>query len=449
MPPADIEALMDACQADPACSYDELSLERESVIHNVATRLPTEDGYFHIHLFTDSHGKEHIALVKGDVFQGENVLTRVHSECLTGDLFGSLRCDCGPQLHHAMRMIEEEDRGLILYLRQEGRGIGLKEKLKTYNLQDQGFDTVDANIELGHRAEERKYDVAARMLETLGVLSIRLLSNNPDKVRKLQSLGVRITDRIPIEPKVNTENLKYLRTKVQRMGHILDTRELHPHLPEIDDVVRFIRRAQENKEGTPEITVLNIRTLNGRYPYLRGIKAGERELSVRVLKERLGTLHDALLIGSEDLETYHGFKDLVGPIRNVLIYDPRGEVNLSNSEHIHDELDVVFLHLGNMDDGKLRELEGKGFGIYDIGNGSGRLSEEKLLELHPALGISSLITEGTNDVGAFFLEKGMADMKVHVILPTFDGHELHRIDIGPNLVSPRMVSLGDVTVYYS
>ncbi len=449
MPPAELEALMKACQTDPACVYDEPALEHELVVHNVATRLPTADGSFFIHLFTDTHKKEHIALVKGDVYGADNVLTRVHSECMTGDLFGSLRCDCGPQLHHAMRIIEEENIGIILYLRQEGRGIGLKEKLKTYNLQDQGLDTVDANIELGHKAEERKYDIAARMLEMLGVGSIRLLSNNPDKVKKLEKLGVSITDRVPIEPKVNIENLKYLTTKVERMGHMLDTSELHPFLPEIDDVVRFVRRAKEQKEGIPLTTVMNVRTLNGRYPDLEKPEAGEREMGVKILKERIANLHDALLLGPEDMETYKGFRDMIGPIRKILIYDPDGVVDLKTSRDIHEELDIYFLHKGGLSKDRLELLEGKGLKAFDISNGKGKISVNSFLELFPELQIRSLITEGTNDIAKFMLERRMADVLVQVMLPTFQGMELKEADVGPELTSPRSVTMGDTTVYFS
>ena len=203
----------------------------DQVLHEVATRLPTKDGRFKIHLFKDQAGREHIALVKGNVRNKENVLTRVHSECLTGDLFGSLRCDCGPQLHHSMRMIEEQEDGILIYLRQEGRGIGLAEKLKTYNLQDAGLDTVDANIYLGHKAEERDYHVAAEVLKDLGVISIRLISNNPDKEKKLKKLGIDVSSRITLEPDVNIENLRYLKTKIDRMGHELGSTQLFPHQP--------------------------------------------------------------------------------------------------------------------------------------------------------------------------------------------------------------------------
>jgi 3,4-dihydroxy 2-butanone 4-phosphate synthase/GTP cyclohydrolase II len=348
-----------------------------------------------------------------------------------------------------MRMIEEEDSGIILYLRQEGRGIGLKEKLKTYNLQDQGLDTVDANIHLGHKAEERSYDVAARMLEMLGVGSIRLLSNNPDKVKKLQTLGVNITDRISIEPKVHIENLKYLTTKVERMGHILDTEELHPFLPEIDDVIRFIRRKQERNAGIPFISVLNIRTLNGRYPDLQREGAGERERGVRVLKERMANLNDALILGPEDMELYQGFKDEIGPIKCILIYDPHGEVDLSASKNIKDELDIKFLHLGSLPKERMEEIEKCGFRDFDISNENGEISIERILDVIPSMGISSIMTEGTNDVARFLLKRKLIDVLVHVVMPSFEGRKIDVLDENVDIHDPRSITMGDTTVYYS
>jgi len=184
MPPLDTQ-IARSIGTDLVTGLDSPVSIPDSIRHEVAARLPTKEGIFRIHVFRDPAGREHLALVKGDVRDRENVLTRVHSECMTGDLFGSLRCDCGPQLHHAMRMIDEEREGILIYLRQEGRGIGLAQKLKAYNLQDMGYDTVDANLVLGHRAEERDYTIARDIIETLGTLSIRLLSNNPDKVKKL------------------------------------------------------------------------------------------------------------------------------------------------------------------------------------------------------------------------------------------------------------------------
>jgi GTP cyclohydrolase II len=188
----------------------------------VTARIPTRYGTFELALFQNSQdAKEHLAFVMGDVRGFENVLVRVHSECFTSDVLGSLRCDCGQQLDRSLQMIGNARRGAVLYLRQEGRGIGLLDKLRAYNLQDEGLDTVEANLRLGHRPDERDYSVAALMIRELGIRSINLITNNPTKINELRRLGVQVNQRIPIEVPVHPENAGYLRTKVLRMDHLL------------------------------------------------------------------------------------------------------------------------------------------------------------------------------------------------------------------------------------
>ncbi|MFZ2089164.1 MAG: GTP cyclohydrolase II, partial [Desulfobaccales bacterium] len=170
----------------------------------------------------DQEHKEHVALVRGEIAGQDQVLVRVHSECFTGDVLGSRRCDCGEQLTLAMRLIAEAGAGVLLYLRQEGRGIGLRKKLQAYNLQDQGLDTVDANLALGHQADERDYGIAAVILGDLGVRAIRLLTNNPRKIHSLEGLGIEVTERIPLISRVTPDNCDYLRTKAERLHHLLN-----------------------------------------------------------------------------------------------------------------------------------------------------------------------------------------------------------------------------------
>ena len=198
-------------------------LRSESIVERgEEVMMPTQWGQFRLIPFKQkSNGLEHIALFKGDISDGNPVLVRVHSSCATGDIFGSMRCECGEQLHRSMELIEQEGRGVIVYLNQEGRGIGLMEKIKAYKLQEEGLDTVEANLHLGHMADERDYGVGAQILQQLGVQQMRLMSNNPIKRIGLEGYGLEVVETIPLEIQPNEYNAFYMQTKKERMGHIL------------------------------------------------------------------------------------------------------------------------------------------------------------------------------------------------------------------------------------
>ncbi len=295
------------------------------------TRIPTQEGEFTLSLYQNSvDEKDHLALLYGDVQDIDNVLVRIHSECFTGDVLGSLRCDCGAQLDAALRKIAEEGRGVLLYLRQEGRGIGLLDKLRAYDLQDEGYDTVEANRMLGHEADERDYSIGALILKDLGISSVRLLTNNPEKIESLEQHGVSVQERVPLGPHVNQHNAEYLRTKVNRMRHMLDLgptngaaagKTVHAE-SETTGTIDFADLQSEARQFSrehevPFVTLTYAQSLDGSIAKAEGapmVLSGDRSLE---MTHQLRALHDGILVG----------------IGTVLSDDPRLTVRRSEGAH--------------------------------------------------------------------------------------------------------------------
>jgi GTP cyclohydrolase II len=302
----------------PDPSFRRIQGETGAITHEVDVRLPTDAGTFRLHLYLDEEGKEQLALVMGDVAGKEKVLTRVHSECLTGDLLGSLRCDCQSQFRQSIEMIAEEGEGVLIYLRQEGRGIGLRSKLRSYNLQDQGYDTIDANEALGYEPDSREYGAAALILKDLGVRSIRLLTNNPDKSEAFDRYGIGVAERLAINPRVTKDNWRYLETKAERFHHRIDLRDNPHHSPEVDRIMRFAKKAML-REGAPSpfITVFLCQTLDGRPVPLEELSSEEMAGEAAAIRDRLRSMHQAYLVDASSIAPSR----LAGPGR-LIVHDP-------------------------------------------------------------------------------------------------------------------------------
>ncbi|MEE9248596.1 MAG: GTP cyclohydrolase II [Dehalococcoidia bacterium] len=271
------------------------------VERKVCARIPTPGAEFRILYYTNNRdGQEHMALVAGDVTSKENVLVRVHSECFTGDVLGSLRCDCGSQLALSMERVSKEGEGVVLYMRQEGRGIGLPEKLRAYNLQDLGYDTVDANLLLGHDVDERDYEIAALILQDIGVASVRLLTNNPSKIDGLQKFGIRVTSRETLHSFITNENRDYLRTKAMRMGHLLDLEDLPESKPPGANGTGPILQgilAHKNHTGLPFVTLTYAQSLDGCIARTPGKPMSLSGPESRAMTHGIRAVHDTILVG--------------------------------------------------------------------------------------------------------------------------------------------------------
>lgn len=390
-------------------------------------RIPTNEGEFRLCLYRSNlDEKEHLALEYGKRQEHENVLVRIHSECFTGDVLGSLRCDCGQQLKRAMQLIAQEGAGIIIYLRQEGRGIGLLDKLRAYNLQDMGYDTVDANLMLGHKADARNYTMAALILQDLGVRSLRLLTNNPLKIESLQQLGLPVVSRVPLTAPVTPENAAYLATKVQRMRHMLDLEVASP-AKKNGRVHTTPQRSPvpPTAADRPFVTLSYAQSLDGSITARRGHPLAISGSQSLAMTHRLRASHDAILVG----------------IGTVLADNPRLNVRLVKGEN--PQPIIVDSHLRFPHDARMlqnralppwiattqhashaaqQKLETAGARVLRLpATGQGRVSLKALLALLPQMGIKRLMVEGGAEIITAFLNARLVDRLVITVAPLLVG----------------------------
>ncbi len=432
----------------------------EAVQQLACARIPIGDKQFKLYLYPGHDARGHLALVLGEVRGRRDLLIRIHSECFTGEVLGSQRCDCGPQLGNAIELIGREEAGILIYLRQEGRGIGLLEKLRAYDLQDAGYDTVDANLRLGHGADERDYAVAADILRDLEVRSVRVLTNNPAKMESLERSGFPGSSRVPLQPAVTSENRQYLETKARRMRHRLDLGR-SPLLP-VPDVPRSpvtLMGPPGASNGRPYVTLTYAQSIDGSITVRRGEPMELSCTQSLAMTHELRAQHDAILVG----------------IETVLADDPRLTVRLAEGPNpipvvldsrLRIPLDARLLGNGAVrpwiattdlaDAGRQRRLEAAGARVMRLpANPSGQVDLTALLGQFSQAGIRSLMVEGGARVITSFLSAHLVDRLVLTIAPLLVGGlnavgnlaELNGCSF-PSLRNPRYQSVGSNIVLF-
>lgn len=449
-----------------------------TIQRTVSARMPTAEGQFQlIHYRNDQDDKEHLALVMGDVWRQDAVLVRVHSECFTGDVLGSQRCDCGEQLQTAMQLIAAEGRGVVIYLRQEGRGIGLEKKLHAYNLQDQGYDTVDANLLLGHQADERTYWAAVGILQDLEIRSLRLLTNNPNKIDQLRQYALEITGRVPIESTVNTENAAYLATKVQRMRHLLrlPLSSASPTPPSLAASTppsvalppiaqALLAEVQEQAacfyaaHGLPFVTISYAQSIDGSMADAQGAPLAISGAASLTFTHHLRAAHDAILVG----------------IGTVLADNPRLTVRLAPGAHpqpivldsqLRTPVDAAcltgprsaWLATTGAACERRQLLEAAGAQVLTLpADAQGQVDLGALLRAVAAMGIHSIMIEGGASVLGSFVRARLANCAIVTVAPLLIGglRTMPNLAHGattpvyPRLQQPRMFQLGEDMLIY-
>ncbi|MES3629083.1 MAG: GTP cyclohydrolase II [Longimonas sp.] len=399
-----------------------------SVRRLTTARIPTVDGPFSLMLYeNDLDDKDHLAVVYGDVEGAEDVLVRIHSECFTGDVLGSLRCDCGEQLNTSMRMIAEAGQGVILYLRQEGRGIGLHDKLRAYNLQDEGYDTVEANLMLGHEPDERDYTVGALMIQDLDIESVRLITNNPAKIESLREYDVDVTERVPIEPHLNRHNSSYLETKVERMRHMLQM-DAHPPSgdgyanPHSADLQSLRQQARHYAEAHQQafITLSYAQSLNGAIAGAACEPVRISDAASMDLTHKVRSVHDGILVGIGTVLS----DDPRLTVRRVPGRDPRPIILDTNLRCPADaqllQADPKpLIYTTSSDEGRIQALENAGAVVKSVSPGPGGVSLQAVRRDAWEQGIASIMIEGGATVIRYVLQGQHAQKLIVTLAPMY------------------------------
>jgi len=436
------------------------------VERTASARLPNYAGTFNIILFRDpSDGKEHLALIHGNPEGDQSVLTRIHSECFTGDTLRSERCDCHDQLDLAMQLIGSERAGVLIYLRQEGRGIGLENKLRAYQLQDQGYDTVEANLQLGRADDERSYEIAAAILDQLGIHSIRLLTNNPGKIEGLRQAGIRVTERVPLQPPVTHENRRYLETKQRKLHHLLDVpAPITDHLkhPDPKEVLQQFRAMHQSlvarrTPDRPVVTASFAQSLDGSIALTPGESYAISSRQSLQVTHGLRAMHDAILIGIGTLLSDN-------PRLTVRFEDGRDPrpVIVDSTLRIPEESHILTAHTRApllattelADPHKIHAFENLGAEILQL-----KATRDKKVDLRELLAalaqrnLTSVMVEGGSQILTSFFVQELVDVLVITIAPFLLGgvrgigpftglahdrlpviHELQHMPVGEDLI---------------
>lgn len=395
----------------------------------VRSRIPTDYGEFMLHYYGNTvDDKEHVALVKGNVSGQGGVPVRIHSECFTGDVLSSRRCDCRDQLHFAMNFIGNSECGILIYLRQEGRGIGLLEKLKAYNLQDQGFDTVDANIQLGHRPDERTYALAALILNDLRVRSVKMMTNNPNKISELGELGIQVDERIPIDVGHHNENARYLKTKVEKMSHLLCLNQHAPlasGLQFLQRLVNYLMAARGAPGAIPFVSVCYAQSIDGSIA-----SRGCDSLSLSCHKSLemthfLRSRHDCLLVGintvlADDPQLNVRYCEGVNPqpiILDSLLRFP-SEARLLKGTGPR----PIILSTDRAGPDRKQRLEALGARIFTVqADLQQRVDLNSALKVIAGLGYTSVMVEGGASIIGQFLGRQLVNYCIVTIVPRLIG----------------------------